>query len=358
MAGVTDVVEEMSRRNREMFKVPPYVLYVSRAFSTLEGIGLSVNKDYSIVKEAFPYLSRRLFTDDSPRARAALRSMVYGKSGGTGAQPRGSSFAKLVDMSDGFTSYTSSTGSVGAGAGEAAAEAVDSLVATLLSEEGSFVQQIFLEETAKLADAMLRDSVESATRWGPAEALGDALKAPKRFLETSGPLGAFIAATPLSAPAEMLDDISNLLPSLATPDEEDRQTLEAFSSLWDRLAPRLREDAQGSEMSASDVLRLAGSSPEDIWAQVNDPQSQLRQRLPLIGSLGRKFGATLLRRVSERLEENSRSEAARPLARAFAEAVLEPAQSLAEAMEEQGDEKEGSGLAGAQTPAVDAVVSR
>jgi len=37
--GVTEIMEQMSRRNRELFKLPPYVLYVSRAFSTLEGIG-------------------------------------------------------------------------------------------------------------------------------------------------------------------------------------------------------------------------------------------------------------------------------------------------------------------------------
>ena len=29
--GVTNVMEEMSRRNRELFKLPPYVLYVARA---------------------------------------------------------------------------------------------------------------------------------------------------------------------------------------------------------------------------------------------------------------------------------------------------------------------------------------
>ena len=41
---------------------------------TLEGIGLSANDDYSIVSEAFPYLSQRLLTDDSPRAKAPSRS--------------------------------------------------------------------------------------------------------------------------------------------------------------------------------------------------------------------------------------------------------------------------------------------
>ena len=50
--GVTNVMEEMSKRNRELFKLPPYVLYVSRAFSTLEGIGLSINEDYSILQVA------------------------------------------------------------------------------------------------------------------------------------------------------------------------------------------------------------------------------------------------------------------------------------------------------------------
>ena len=74
--GVTNVMEEMSKRNRELFSLPPYVLYVARAFSTLEGIGLSVDEDYSIVQECYPYLSRRLFTDRSPRAKAALRAML------------------------------------------------------------------------------------------------------------------------------------------------------------------------------------------------------------------------------------------------------------------------------------------
>ena len=74
--GVTNVMEEMSRRNRELFKLPPYVLYVARAFSTLEGIGLTIDENYAIVQECYPYLAKRLFTDRSPRAKAALRSML------------------------------------------------------------------------------------------------------------------------------------------------------------------------------------------------------------------------------------------------------------------------------------------
>ena len=35
--GVSNMMEEVSRRNKEIFSLPTYVLYVIRAFSTLEG---------------------------------------------------------------------------------------------------------------------------------------------------------------------------------------------------------------------------------------------------------------------------------------------------------------------------------
>ena len=33
---VQNVMERMQQRNRELFKVPPYILYVALAFSTLD----------------------------------------------------------------------------------------------------------------------------------------------------------------------------------------------------------------------------------------------------------------------------------------------------------------------------------
>ena len=62
---VQNVMEKMQQRNREMFVVPPYILYVARAFSTLEGIGLSANevaphpsplpRALTLDRRAFPY---------------------------------------------------------------------------------------------------------------------------------------------------------------------------------------------------------------------------------------------------------------------------------------------------------------
>ena len=63
------------------------------------------------MSEAFPYLSRRLLTDDSPRAKAALRSMLYGSEGrdSSNAAP---SFTQLLSMGEGFASYSSATSAV------------------------------------------------------------------------------------------------------------------------------------------------------------------------------------------------------------------------------------------------------
>jgi aarF domain-containing kinase len=63
------------------FRIPPYFALVIRAISVLEGIALVGNPEFAIIDEAYPYIARRLMTDESPRLRAALRYMVYGKEG-------------------------------------------------------------------------------------------------------------------------------------------------------------------------------------------------------------------------------------------------------------------------------------
>ncbi len=49
---------------------------IIRAISVLEGIALVGNPEFAIVDEAYPFISKRLMTDESPRLRAAFRYMV------------------------------------------------------------------------------------------------------------------------------------------------------------------------------------------------------------------------------------------------------------------------------------------
>ncbi|KAJ1476438.1 ABC1 family-domain-containing protein, partial [Baffinella frigidus] len=60
------------------FQIPPWMAYILRTFTVLEGVGLNQDENYSITQECYPYLAKRLLTDSSPRAQNALRSMLYG----------------------------------------------------------------------------------------------------------------------------------------------------------------------------------------------------------------------------------------------------------------------------------------
>ena len=73
------------------FRIPPYFALVIRAIGVLEGIALVGNPEFAIIDEAYPYIARRLMTDNNPRLKAALRYMVYGREGSFDAE-------KLIDL--------------------------------------------------------------------------------------------------------------------------------------------------------------------------------------------------------------------------------------------------------------------
>ena len=324
--GVTNVMEEMSKRNRELFSLPPYVLYVARAFSTLEGIGLSVDEDYSIVQECYPYLSRRLFTDRSPRAKKALRAMLgldgvanppaadstlrgvvvptNGPAALTGGSASGGgggggllSPAKLVEMSEGFASYTAATASVdrdGAGQAEAAKE----LANLVLAPEGSTLQDILVDESAKLGDAAIRRALRTAL-----------IDAPTGFVLPG--LGVKpVDVLGLKPPAA--------LAALLAESPEDEKVLSAARELSELLGPRVQEQIEqattvppaaataGGEGSGSPLPLPVPPAAEAVTGTVSalltdqSARDDATRTLEGVSALSRRLGAQLLRRAAER----------------------------------------------------------
>jgi aarF domain-containing kinase len=94
------------------FRIPPYFALVIRAIGVLEGIALVANPGFAIIDEAYPYISKRLLTDPSPRLREALRYMVYGKSNVLDVE-------RLIDLLQNFERFVAvkddRSGSQGAG---------------------------------------------------------------------------------------------------------------------------------------------------------------------------------------------------------------------------------------------------
>ena len=61
------------------FKLPPYYALIIRSLITLEGIALSVDKNFKILGAAYPYFARRLIEDENPELRNSLKEMLFDK---------------------------------------------------------------------------------------------------------------------------------------------------------------------------------------------------------------------------------------------------------------------------------------
>ena len=80
-----------------------------------------------------------------------------------------------------------------------------------------------------------------------------------------------------------------------------------------------------------------------LFEQLQDPQSRLRHRLPLLGNLSRRFGALLLRRVASRIEASASAADAPGIAKPLAERAAEIDRSLADLIEPEKVETPAGG---------------
>ena len=71
--------ELLSLAPRFEFQLPPYFLNNARALGTLEGMAVSVDPSFSVMKVVYPFALRRLLTnpDSSPRLRSTLDTLVH-----------------------------------------------------------------------------------------------------------------------------------------------------------------------------------------------------------------------------------------------------------------------------------------
>jgi hypothetical protein len=332
--GVTNVMEEMSRRNRELFALPPYVLYVARAFSTLEGIGLSIDDNYAIVQECYPYLARRLFTDRSPRAKKALQAML-GLSQDTNAEemmiasspssalavvqagaaqgkapsrsPGALSPRKLVEMSEGFASYTAATTAVDKdGAGQLAAATEFSKL--FLDPKGSTLQDILVDETARFGDAATRAALRaSLVESVGAKAVASALRAPKELLQQS-PLYSILPGPLKAALIDRPAEFPQLVAALLASSQEDERILTSAQELRDVLSTRVssRPSADKDGHQASPISSSNPNNFEQVTSLFSNESTRkmVVDQLPGVGALGRRVGAGLLRRAAYRTNKS------------------------------------------------------
>ena len=147
-------LQALTEKNGNLFMIPAYFAYIAKAFSVLEGIGLSNSPNYSIVNECLPYVSKRLITDNSERTGGALGTFVFGKEKND-IENRIIDYKRVKQLVTGFADYSTSTSGALLGSNQTRTELIDKLSEQifdlLVTEDETPLQNIVLEQIAKLS---------------------------------------------------------------------------------------------------------------------------------------------------------------------------------------------------------------
>jgi hypothetical protein len=158
---VNDVIaqlQDLTAEKGNLFQIPPYFAYIAKSFSVLEGIGLSNAPKYSIINECLPYISQRLLTDNS--MKKALSTFIFGPDKSK-IDTRFVDYKRIEQLVTGFGNYTTSAsgallGRENASRIELLEGAADQVLDLVFTEEETPLQEIFLEQLAKIITSSSR----------------------------------------------------------------------------------------------------------------------------------------------------------------------------------------------------------
>ncbi|PRW59939.1 eyespot assembly ABC1 kinase family [Chlorella sorokiniana] len=277
------------------FRIPPYFALILRTFSVIEGIALQVDPSYSIVLQCFPYLSKRLLTDDNPRVRAALKQLLFAGQDHISLERlerlvagvstydveglRAQGGAALPDTAAAASGSSSSSVLAAQQAQQAQQPLLDSTAKEVLqavfSERPTYVQELLVEEAASTVDAAGRQL--ASLLLGPLLNAGSGRPA----VATTGLLG---GGAPLPPALALLDR----LPALVELSPDDRQQLATARG----VVGLVRQQAAGQPPL----------TPQQAQQLASELAPLLPQLLPGIAATGQRFLVELGKRAYSRVE--------------------------------------------------------
>jgi aarF domain-containing kinase len=314
---LTRDLEGIQEKYGNIFQIPSYFGYILRSFSVLEGIGLASDKNYSIANECYPYVARRLLTDDAPETRAALEQLLYGKSG-----PKAQlSVRRVKQLAKAFGNYSDFTvdddrrapadveeTAVAGGSPEVRPKKLSKGAREALrlafDPAGGPVQDILLREMARYAGAAASEAAASVAA-APASALVMGLaEAQQAAAEAMGP-----ARPPVPTALELLAPIS----AATRQTESDRETLRVAAELGELVSSfggASKKDSDSSAATAWIELPVVGEVPAprvpdapvdlDLLRELADMAPELE---PGVRAAALRFGAVLLDQAAGRVAE-------------------------------------------------------
>ncbi|KAI9073311.1 hypothetical protein K1719_044719 [Acacia pycnantha] len=138
------------------FRIPSYFSLVIRSLAVLEGIAVGFNPEYKVLGSTYPFIAKKVLTDSSPQLKSSLQTLLY-KDGmfridrleslvteSLRAKPDKAKVKKQSDNSD-------------------SRMVIKEVLSFTLTEKGSFVREIILQELAKGLDALGLATLDSIT---------------------------------------------------------------------------------------------------------------------------------------------------------------------------------------------------
>lgn len=225
------------------FSIPPYFAILGRAIVTLEGIALTGDENYGIIMESYPFIARKLLSENRPEIQQALQEVLF--SVGDSSNP-GLRLNRLLAL------LNNASGAVGTKEGAAFVD-LDAVPEDGLSLGDGF--KLLLSENAESVRKLLEEEVENIawiffrqiTRKGMTEAVVTLTPPRPPSLPFIGDI--------IAPPKLQLDDIP--LPFLLPGEEISSTPSVSFmtaNQFTDLIAPKLTRDEEIYAISISDAV--------------------------------------------------------------------------------------------------------
>ncbi|GBG66463.1 hypothetical protein CBR_g61506 [Chara braunii] len=297
--NVAKLTSDLAKMSEDyVFVIPPYFAMILRAFGVLEGIGLDADPNYAIVNGCYPYISKRLLIDDSPRVRGALQYFLYaGKdhinvdrlenlAGGL------QSFRTLMDSAPKATTAAAEGGGVDSALSRQrrGSSGVDPVAREALmlvfAREGSFIQELLLKELTRTIDVLSREACAELWRMATTRLLRLPLPLPLPWsLSGRG------ASWPLPLPGVAMGAVM-----MASLTEEDRRSIDTARRIWAVVEPQLWSLVEPQLMQPVNARGVAEAAQDIV--------PLLYELLPGFSVTVQRFTIMLLQRLTLRLADD------------------------------------------------------
>lgn len=275
---VINNLQDLTAQKGNLFQIPPYFAYIAKSFSVLEGIGLSNDPKYSIINECLPYVSNRLLTDKESMG-PALSTFIFGPNKNN-IDTRIVDYDRVEQLVTGFGSFSTSASGALLGKEDLTRtqkleEAADQVLDIIITEEQTPLQDILLEQLAKIASA------GSRSLWTEARTRSGTLPSGRTLLGTIvDPFGLFESSP------------------LVNSNEQDEKVIETTRKLVVLMSKELGASGGSNDLAdleRDEALELAAILGRKVWDR----------RLALLRT-GSRFTTKLLEVTAFRLENGER----------------------------------------------------